>query len=151
MSKCSQILSKIQIVYLLNLLPFNKIEALELLKEKVGYHEYGGKHHESVYTRFVQSYIQPVKFNLDYRRATFSSQICAGEISREQAMKELENTPYETTQVNKDKDYASKKFGIPLQEFEEILNASPKSYKDYPNDEKWLTLIYTFYKKYFRS
>jgi len=55
------------------------------------------------------------------------------------------------TQVNKDKDYASKKFGIPLQEFEEILNASPKSYKDYPNDEKWLTLIYTLYKKYFRS
>jgi hypothetical protein len=54
-------------------------------------------------------------------------------------------------QVNKDKDYASKKFDISLQEFEKILNAPPKSYKDYPNDEKWLTLIYTLYKKYFRS
>ena len=142
---------RIKIVYLLNLLPFNKAEALEILKEKVGYHEYGGKHHESVYTRFVQSYIQPVKFNLDYRRATFSSQICSGELLREQALKELEDLPYNMIQVNKDKDYASKKFDIPLQEFEKILNAPSKSYKDYPNDEKWLTLIYTFYKKYFRS
>ena len=138
-------------VYLLNYMPYSKDKAIEALENQVGWKNYGGKHHESVYTRFVQSYIQPVKFNLDYRRATFSSQICAGEISREQAMKELESLPYEMTQVKKDKDYASKKFGIPLQEFEGILHASPKSYKDYPNDEKWLTLIYTLYIKYFRS
>ena len=31
------------------------------------------------------------------------------------------------------------------------VNASPASYKDYPNAEKWLTLIYTLYIKYFRS
>ena len=60
----------------------------------------------------------------------------------------LEELPYSISQVKKDKDYVSKKFGITLEEFESILNAPPKSYKDYPNDEKWLTFIYNLYKKY---
>ena len=141
---------KIKIVYILNLVPYEKSEALALLKEKVGYHEYGGKHHESVYTRFIQSYFQPVKFNLDYRRATFSSQICSGDLSREEALKALEELPYNLNQSEQDKEYVSKKFGISVQEFEGILYAPPKSYKDYPNDEKWLTLIYTLYRKYFK-
>ncbi len=146
-----KVFRRIKMVYLLNLLPFNKSEALLTLKEKVGYHEYGGKHHESVYTRFIQSYFQPVKFNLDYRRATFSSQICSGDISRDDAIESLKELPYEINQVNIDKDYVSKKFGITLEEFEDILNTPPKSYKDYPNDEKWLTFIYNLYKKYIKS
>tara|TARA_X000001036_G_C20626216_1_gene785236 strand:+ start:1 stop:1038 length:1038 start_codon:yes stop_codon:yes gene_type:complete len=140
----------IKMVYILNLLPYNKEQALQTLKEKVGYHEYGGKHHESVYTRFVQSYFQPVKFNLDYRRATFSSQICSGSITREEAIHALKEPPYNEEQVAKDKLYVSKKFGISLEEFDEILQAPPKSYKDYPNDEKWLTFIYNLYKKYIK-
>lgn len=144
-------IKRIRMVYLLNLLPYDKQEALSILKDKVGYHEYGGKHHESVYTRFIQSYFQPVKFNLDYRRATLSSQICSGSVTREEALKQLEELPYNIPQVKKDKDYVSKKFGITLQEFESILNAPPKSYKDYPNDEKWLTFIYNLYKKYINA
>ena len=140
----------IKMVYILNLLPYNKEKALQTLKEKVGYHEYGGKHHESVYTRFIQSYFQPVKFNLDYRRATFSSQICSGSITREEAIHALKEPPYNEEQVAKDKLYVSKKFGISLEEFDEILQAPPKSYKDYPNDEKWLTFIYNLYKKYIK-
>jgi len=138
-------------VYILNLLPYDKQEALSILKEKVGYYEYGGKHHESVYTRFIQSYFQPVKFNLDYRRATFSSQICSGSLSRKEALELLKELPYDDDQVKKDKEYVSKKFGISINEFENILNATPKSYKDYPNDEKWLTFLYNLYKKYVRS
>ena len=146
-----KVFRRIKMVYLLNLLPYNKAEALKTLKSKVGYHEYGGKHHESVYTRFIQSYFQPVKFNLDYRRATYSSQICSGEISRGEAIEWLSKPPYEISQINKDKDYVSKKFEITLDQFENILNAPPKSYKDYPNDEKWLTFIYNLYKKYIKS
>ena len=146
-----KVFRRIKMVYILNLLPYNKAEALETLKAKVDYHEYGGKHHESVYTRFIQSYFQPVKFNLDYRRATYSSQICSGEISREEALKWLSKPSYEINQIKADKDYVSKKFGITLDEFENILNAPQKSYKDYPNDEKWLTFIYNLYKKYIKN
>ena len=142
---------RIKMVYLLNLLPYNKTEALETLKRSVGYHEYGGKHHETVYTRFIQSYFQPVKFNLDYRRATFSSQICSGDLTRKEAIELLNEPSYDHNQIDKDKVYVSKKFGITLDEFEDILNAPPKSYKDYPNDEKWLTFIYNLYNNYFKS
>ena len=141
----------IKMVYLLNLLPFDKSMALETLKEKVGYHEYGGKHHESVYTRFVQSYIQPVKFHLDYRKATFSSQICSGTMTRDDAIEALKKLPYNESMLNADREYVRKKFDLSLAEFNEILNSKPKSYKDYPNDEKWLTFIYNLYTKYIKS
>ena len=46
------------------------------------------------------------------------------------------------------KEYVSKKLGISKDEFEKIINAPPKSYKDYPNDEKKLSFIYNIYRKY---
>lgn len=141
----------IKMVYLLNLVPFDKSMALNVLKEKVGYHEYGGKHHESVYTRFVQSYIQPVKFNLDYRKATYSSQICSGAMTRAEAIEALEKPSYSESMLKADINYVRKKFDLSLDEFEAILNSEPKSYKDYPNDKKWLTFIYNLYSKYFKG
>ena len=139
----------IKIVYLLNYMPFNKSDAIKELEQKIGWKNYGGKHHESIYTRFVQSYLQPVKFNLDYRKATFSSQICNGDISREAALSELSKDPFNHETLKSDKEYVSKKLGISFNELEKIINAQPKSYRDYPNDEKKLTFIYSIYKKYF--
>ena len=138
----------IRIIYILNYLPFSKEEAIETLKKKVGWKVIGGKHHESYYTRFVQSYLQPVKFNLDYRRATLSSQICSGEVTRQYALEQLKKTSYEIEDIDFEKEYVSKKLGITTEEFEKIINAPPKSYKDYPNDEKKLSFIYNIYRKY---
>lgn len=140
---------RIKMVYLLNYMPYSKDKAIEVLENQVGWKNYGGKHHESVYTRFVQSYIQPVKFNLDYRRATLSTQICTKEMTRENALIELKNKPYNKDTLEEDKIYVSKKLGIELSELEKIMKTPPKSYKDYPNDEKKLEFIYKIYKKYF--
>ena len=140
---------RIKMVYLLNYMPYSKDKAIEVLENQVGWKNYGGKHHESVYTRFVQSYIQPVKFNVDYRRATLSTQICTKEMTRENALIELKNKPYNKDTLEEDKIYVSKKLGIELSELEKIMKAPPKSYKDYPNDEKKLAFIYKIYKKYF--
>ena len=140
---------RIKMVYLLNYMPYSKDKAIEALENQVGWKNYGGKHHESVYTRFVQSYIQPVKFNLDYRRATLSTQICTKEMTRKDALIELKNKPYDKDTLEEDKIYVSKKLGIELSELEKIMKAPPKSYKDYPNDEKKLEFIYKIYKKYF--
>ncbi|MDG2061506.1 MAG: N-acetyl sugar amidotransferase [SAR86 cluster bacterium] len=140
---------RIKIVYLLNYLPFNKSKAISELEEKVGWKNYGGKHHESVYTRFVQSYLQPVKFDLDYRKATFSSQICNGEISREEALIDLKKVPFNQETLRSDKEYVSKKLGISYEDLENIIRAKPKSYKDYPNEEKKLEFLYSIYRKYF--
>ena len=142
-------ISGIRQIYLLNYLPYNKEDAIKTLENEVNWKNYGGKHHESVYTRFVQSYFQPVKFDLDYRRATFSTQICTGEITREYALEVLRKKPYDPEKIEAEKEYIAKKLGITLKEFEEILNSPPKSYKDYPNNEKKLKFLYGVYKKYF--
>jgi len=140
----------IKMIYLLNLFDYDKEQAKKLLQEKLGYIDYGGKHHESVYTRFMQSYIQPVKFNLDYRRATYSSLICAGLMSRQEALECLKKEPYEADQVEKDIAYVSKKFGISEDNFKSIINKPAKSYKDYPNNELFLTAIYKIYRAFFK-
>lgn len=141
----------IKMIYILNYLPYNKNEAIQTLEREVGWKNYGGKHHESVYTRFMQSYVQPVKFNLDYRRATLSSQICSGDVSREEALEELKKISYNPETLEADKEYVSKKLEITVSELEKIITAPPKSYKDYPNDERKLTFIYKIYKKYFSN
>ena len=139
----------IRILYPLNHIPFSKEEAMKTLKEKLDWKDYGGKHYESKYTGFVQSYIQPVKFNVDYRRATFSTQICTGEITREQALEELKNKPYpyDPEKIDMEIAYVCKKLELSTGEFDDIMNLPIKTYRDYPNNEKKLNFIYGVYRK----
>lgn len=139
----------IKIVYVLNHLPFSKEEAMKLLEKEFDWKKYGGKHHESKFTAFVQSYLLPVKFNLDYRRATLSTQICTLEVTREQALEELAHLPYNPDTIQYDIEYICKKLNITPAHFEAILKAPPKTYRDYPNNEKKLKFIYRIYKKFF--
>jgi N-acetyl sugar amidotransferase len=60
-------------VYLLDYINYNKQEAMNFLKEHYDWQYYGGKHYESVYTRFFQGYILPVKFGFDKRRMHLST------------------------------------------------------------------------------
>ncbi len=142
-------LKGIRIMYMLNYLPFNKDEAKALMIEELGWKDYGGKHYESKYTGFVQSYIQPVKFGIDYRRATYATQICAGTATREEAIEELKKLPYNPETIEAEKAYIAKKFEISIEEFEKIMAQPVKTYRDYPNDEKRLTKLYNLYRKYF--
>lgn len=91
----------IRIIYLLNHVPYNKLIATKALEE-LGWKSYGQKHHESFYTRVVQSYILPIKFNIDYRKTTISIKICAGRISREEGMKLLSEKLYDETKIKDD-------------------------------------------------
>lgn len=137
----------IKIIYFLNYVQYSKHEAMNILENELGWKYYGGKHYESKYTGFVQSYILPVKFNIDYRRATFSSQICSGDLNREIAIEELKKSPFNIENVKSEKDYLAKKLDISIADFENILKLPPKTYRDYPNNEKLLNYIYSTYKK----
>lgn len=141
----------IRMIYPLNYVPFAKKEAGEILRKKFDWKYYGGKHHESRYTRFIQSYYLYEKFGIDYRRATLSTQICCGEISYDDAIGQLKSKPYVEAQIEEEKQYISKKLDLPRDEFERILNLPPKWYFDYPNDDKKLRLIYNTYRKLFRK
>ena len=141
----------IKMIYLLNYVPFEKDNAIELLEKELDWKYYGGKHYESKYTGFIQSYYLFTKFGIDYRRATLSSQVCTGVIKREEAIEMLNQSPFKQEQVEKEKLYISKKLGVTLNEFEGILGLPPHWYTDYPNDEKRLKRIYDLYRKLFRK
>ncbi|WP_295234427.1 N-acetyl sugar amidotransferase [Sediminibacterium sp.] len=118
-------------VNILNYIDYNKEEAKKLITSELGWRDYGGKHFESIYTRFYQGYILPKKFNIDKRKMHFSSLICAGEMTREKALEYLKEETYPKELQIEDREYAIKKFGITDQEFEEIMNRPVKSYFDY--------------------
>ena len=141
----------IRMLYPLNYVSYDKEEVKQFLIDELGWIDYGGKHHESKYTKIVLNYIQPVKFGVDYRRAVCSSQICMGVKTREEALEEMKTLPYNPDIIEQEKEYVARKFGITLQEFNEILDSPPKSYRDYPNNEKLLKFIYGSYRKVFNQ
>lgn len=87
-------IKNIRIVSLLNYMPYNKNEAMDILRTKLDWKYYGGKHYESIYTRFYQGYILPTKFGIDKRKAHISSLIFAGQVTREQGFDELKKPIY---------------------------------------------------------
>ena len=142
-----KVFKRIRLVYVLNHVPYSKTEAMKKLQEELGWEYYGGKHYESKITGFVQSYLLPIKFQIDYRRATLSSQICAGEITREEALEILKTPPVDAERAQHEKVYVAKKFGITLEEMDAILAVPPRTHRDYPNNERLLELLYGVYRR----
>ena len=141
----------IRTVYPLEYVAFNKDEARAFLMSHYGWQNYGGKHHESKITAFWQSYAMPVKYNMDYRRTTFSSQICSGQMTRDEALSLLEDAPFDQSKIDEDKKYIAKKYGISLQELDELMLAPPKTYRDFPNQKELIELVYKAYSRLYKS
>lgn len=120
-------------VDILNYIDYDKAEAMRILEKELGWRYYGGKHHESIYTRFYQGYILPTKFGYDKRRCHLSSLVCSGEMTREAALAELDKPAYAPAAQEEDREYVVKKLGLTDEEFEAILNAPPKTFWDYPS------------------
>lgn len=146
-----KLVKRISIVYLLNYVPYTKEDAMKLLKEKLDWRFYGGKHYESKFTGWVQSYYLYKKFGIDYRRATFCSQICTGEITRDEALEILTKKPYDDKKVLAEMAYIAKKLTLTNEELERITELPPKYYWDYPNDAAKLRVIYDTYRRLFRK
>jgi N-acetyl sugar amidotransferase len=146
-----KLIKGIKTIYLLNYVPFAKEAAMKLLKEQLDWKFYGGKHYESKYTRFIQSYYLYEKFGIDYRRATLSTQICTGANSRADAIEQLKSKPYDLSKIDEEKRYISKKLGISNDELERISNLPEKWFWDYPNDAKKIGFIYDTYRKLFNK
>jgi N-acetyl sugar amidotransferase len=119
---------------ILELVPYKKLEAKQLLINELGWRDYGGKHYESVFTRFYQGYILPTKYGIDKRKAHLSNLICNGEITRAQALEELLKPADDLGRQRADKRYVAKKLGWSEAEFEDILALPPRPHEDFGTD-----------------
>ena len=123
-------------VPILNYIDFNKADAKKFLMDELGWRDYGGKHYESIFTRFFHAYFLPRKFGYDLRKSYLSALICSGQISRNDALEELSHQPASDELLFQDREYVVKKLGLTHEEFDKILHEKPKSYNDYQNNEK---------------
>jgi N-acetyl sugar amidotransferase len=143
-------------VDVLNYIDYQKSEAMKVLEDQLGWRYYGGKHYESIYTRFYQGYILPEKFGYDKRRSHLSSLICSGEITREIALSEMEKPTYSPSMQEEDREYVVKKLGLTDSGFEAILKAPKKTFWDYPSymrmmETPLLKGVYNLARDYYRA
>lgn len=124
---------KIKMIYLMNYMDYNREEAKRILEKELGWRPYQEKHYESIYTRFIQSYLLPKKFNIDKRIVHYSALMRSGQMKREEALKKIQNeSPYPEEKIKEDKSYVIKKLGLTEEEFDEIIARPPKLFLDYP-------------------
>ena len=124
-------------VNVLNFEPYHKAEVKAMLADELDWRDYGGKHYESVYTKFFQGFILPEKFGIDKRKAHLANLVLSGQITRDQALAELAVPPYAADEVARDREYVIKKLGYTSHEFDAIMSAAPRRAQDYPNGE-WM-------------
>lgn len=118
-------------IKLLNWVYYNKAEAKETIIKELAWRDYGGKHYESIFTRFYQGYILPEKFNIDKRKAHLSNLVFSGQITKEEALRELKEPMYAEDQKRADYDFVLKKLGLTHEQFQKYLSEPPVSHKFY--------------------
>lgn len=111
---------------------YNKVEAGKILMKELGWKYYGGHHYESIYTRFIASYLLLKKFNIDKRKVSFSVCVRSKQMKREKALRKIQEDPYPENQVKEDMEYVIKKLELTNKEVEKIISYYPKTFLDYP-------------------
>lgn len=131
-------INKFEVISPLNYMRYEKNDAINYLEKNFGWRNYGGKHHESIFTKYFQSYYLPEMFGYDKRRAHLSSLIVSGQISRDSALEELAKPLYDEIQMKEDQGYIARKLSLTGEEFRGIIEAPKHLYSEYPNNESLL-------------
>ena len=134
---------KIKKIDLLNFLNFKKEEAINYLERETNWKRYPSKHFESIVTRFHQSFILPVKFGLDKRTLHLSNLIWSNQLSRDQALIQLEQNICDPKTLIQDYYFFLKKMDLSEEQFKEICLSKNKNFDQFNNTYK----IYKLSKK----
>lgn len=141
--KMRKYIKKLHVLRPLDDLPYSKTEAMNVLEREFDWQYYGGKHWESKFTKFIQTYYLPKKFGFNKSRAHLSNLIVNGEITREEALRQLEKEKelYPIEEMERDRKYILKKLDISEEEWVGIMRAPCKTEDDYRNDKSRAALF----------
>ena len=128
-------IKRIRVVRPLNYIPYVKDEAIKLLIDKFGWQSYPQKHFESRFTMFYEGYWLPKKFGYDTRRVQYSSLILTNQMTRDEALEQLNDPPLDEATIRQEFEYVATKLGISVEELQGYLDAPNKTYKDYKSQE----------------
>lgn len=124
--------NKVKHIRPLNYMNYNVSMAIKELEEFCGFQYYGGKHYESILTRFMQCYYLPEKFGMDKRKSHLSSLIMSDQMTRDEALTELEKPLYPNNQMLlEDKKFLAEYMGISVEELDRCISLEPKNEMSY--------------------
>jgi hypothetical protein len=129
-----------QVIKPLNLVPYVKKDAEDLLFQKYGWEKFKHKHHESRFTRFYEDFWLPRKFGFEKRRAHFSSLILTGQMSREEALLRIAKPEMDEHFLNQEFEYVANKLGLTNLELKQLFDGQNKSFNDYKNKKNLIDL-----------
>ncbi len=124
-------------VHLLNYMPYIKEEAKREITEELGWRDYGGKHYESVFTRYFQGSYLPRRYGWDKRKAHLTSLILSGQLTRDEALAALEHHDYPEDLERQDHEFIAKKLGLTVPELDHLIASPRVDHFDYPNSD-WI-------------
>ena len=125
---------------------YDKKEAAKVINKEIGWQDYGGYHFESIYTRFMASYILPTKFNIDKRKVTLSGQIRSGFLGKKEALDIIKKEYYPRDKIESDRNCILEKLKISEEQFNEIMNLPIKNHLDYPTYHSTIKKLKLFIK-----
>lgn len=128
-------IKRIKVVKLLNLTTYIKKEAELLLEREYDWTPYPQKHFESIITKFIEGYWLPERFGYDIRKPQFSSLILTEQMTREEAMKRLEDKPISDYEAEESFSQVASMLEISNDELFSYLEIPLKTYKDYKHQD----------------
>jgi N-acetyl sugar amidotransferase len=129
--KYHQMVRGIRTHSILNYVDYNKARVKRIITDELGWRDYGGKHYESIFTRFYQGHILPTKFGIDKRKAHLSNLIFSGQITKNEALAELSQPIYDVAQLEADYRFVLKKLELSEEEFAELMSRPPRPHTDF--------------------
>lgn len=130
----------------LDYIDYNRDRAFAELKDFCGFEYYGRKHLENALTAFIQLVWFPQKFGVDKRTSHLSSMIVSGQITRGEALKQMEEPLYDTNQMESYIEWIKRDFQISNEEFDELMNAQPHQHTDYRSEAARIEPIKKVYR-----
>ncbi len=142
---------QIKWLHFLDNFEFNKLEAMDALQKQYGYKPYPYKHYESIFTRFYQGYILPKKFGIDKRKLHLGTLVATGQMSREDALLDLNKIPYTSEEaLVDDKHYFMKKMGWSASQLDDYLSRPERPHSHYPSEKPLYDFCFDVYKRFIK-
>lgn len=131
-------LKRIRVIPLLSYVNYVRPEAEAIIARDSGWVYPGSKYYDDLY-QSLMAYVLRVKFGIDRRRFLDSALVRSGQLTREQALKGVEERDsLENTEVI---DLCVKRLGLSRPEFDELMRQPPKTFRDYPNGYRYVRAL----------
>jgi len=105
------------------------------LSQFCGFEYYGRKHLENTLTKFIQVYWIYHKFGVDKRRSHLSSMIVSGQMTREEALAELQEPIYEEIEMKRDIEVVCQALNISKEDFDKVMKGPSRQHTDFKTDK----------------